>query len=170
MTIHLSKLILAPVEDVFTFFDDQANTMEFNAHAVSLEVVDVQPDGRRTVDIAMKSDALEWIQTVEQVIREPPTRLLTRGGSWTTERGNWILTVTTDRRFTPEGDGTRLEITIDGRLDHPFLRPAQAIRNRLRERATRTEFEHQLEFMARRIEGRTGRASRDRQPIEEDPR
>ncbi len=156
MAIHLSKFIRAPVEDVFAFFDDQANTMEFNAHAVSLEVVDVQPDGRRTVDIVMKSDALEWMQTVEQVIRERPTRLVTRGGSWTDERGNWLLTVTTDRRFTSEGDGTRVEITIDSRLDHPFLRPAQAIRNRLRQGATRTEFEHQLEFMARRIEGRRG--------------
>jgi len=163
MAINLSKLIRAPVEDVFAFFDDQVNTMEFNAHAVSLEVVDVQPDGRRTFDIVMRSDALEWMQTVEQTIRERPSRLVTRGGSWTTERGDWLLTVTTDRRFTAEGGGTRIEITIESRLDHPFLRPAQAIRNRLREGATRTEFEHQLEFMARRIEGRTGPTVRDKE-------
>jgi hypothetical protein len=56
--------------------------MEVNAHAVSLEVVDVQPDDRRTFDIVMRSDKLDWMQTVEQVIREPPTRLMTRGGSW----------------------------------------------------------------------------------------
>ena len=107
----------------------------------------------------MRSDTLEWMQTVEQIIRERPTRLVTRGGSWTTVRGDWLLTVTTDRRFTTEGDATRVEITIDSRLDHPFLRPAQAIRNRLREGATRTEFDYQLELMARRIEGRTTRDS-----------
>ena len=155
MTIHLTKLIRAPIEDVFDFFDDQANTLEFNAHAASLEVVDIQPDGRRTFDIVMRSDTLQWMQTVEQVIRERPTRLRTRGGSWTTDRDQWLLTVTMDRWFTVEGDGTLMDV-IDSRLDRPFLRPAQAIRNRLQEGATRTEFEHQLEFIARRIEGRGG--------------
>lgn len=160
MTVNLSKVIHAPIDDVFGFFDDQAKTMEFNAHAVDLEVVDVQPDGRRTFDIVMRSDAMTWMQTVEQVVRERPTRLVTRGGSWTTDRRHWVLTFTADRRFTTEGDGTRVDVTFDIHLDHPFRRPLQAIRNWLYQGATRTELEHQLVLMARRIEGTAAREKR----------
>jgi hypothetical protein len=160
VTVSLSKLIHAPIEDVFGFFDDQAKTMEFNAHAVDLEVMDVQPDGRRTFDIVMSSDAMDWMQTVEQVVRERPTRLVTRGGSWTTDRRHWVLTFTVDRRFTTEAHGTRVDVTIDTHLDRPYLRPLQAIRNWLHQGATQTEFEHQLVFMARRIEGMAARDTR----------
>jgi hypothetical protein len=156
VAIKLSKVIRAPVDDVFGFLDDPAKTLEFNDHAVDFEVVDVQPDGRRTFDVVMRSGAREWMQTIEQVVREPPTRLMTRGGSWSTDRRQWLLTITTDRRFTTEGDGTRVDVTIDARLDHPFRRPFRAILNWLQRGATRTEFEHQLDFIARRIEGAAG--------------
>jgi hypothetical protein len=164
VAVNLSKVIHASIEDVFGFFDDPARTLEFNAHAVGLELVDVQPDGRRTFDVVMRSDAMEWMQTVEQVIRQQPTRLMTRGGSWTTDRRHWLLTVTTDRRFTTEGDGTRVDVTIESGLDNPFRRPLQAIRNWLQQGATRTEFEHQLELMARRIEDPEGPAARAKRP------
>ena len=97
MALDISRLIRAPIEDVFSFFDDPSNTLEFNPHAERFEIIDQQPDGRRTYDVVMRSDANEWMQTVEQVLREPPTRLVTRGGSWTTDRQNWLLTITTDR-------------------------------------------------------------------------
>jgi polyketide cyclase/dehydrase/lipid transport protein len=160
MAISLSKIIRAPIEDVFAFFDDFAKTMEFNVHAVRFEVVDAQPDGRRTVDVLMRADPKEWMQTIEQVIRKPPTRLVTRGGTWTTDRRRWLLTVTTDRRFTRETDGTRVTVTLENRLVHPLRRPHWAILNWLHQGATRREFEHQLNLIGARIEGAPGSAGR----------
>ena len=156
MAIKLSRFIRAPVGEVFAFFDDPANTMQVNEHATRYEVVDAQADGRRTFDITMRAGAKEWMQTIEQVVREPPTRLTTRGGSWTTDRRDWLLTVTTDRRFSTEGDGTRVDVTIDSRLDHPYRRPVRAIQNWLQRGVAQAEFEHQLASIAARIEGVVG--------------
>lgn len=152
MATHVSRFIRAPIDQVFAFFDDPADTLEFNPHAERFEVVDQQPDGRRTFDVVMRSDTTEWMQTVEQVLREPPTRLITRGGSWTKDRQAWLLAVTTDRRFSAEGDGTRVEVTIESRLDQPLRRPVQAVRNWLWRGAAQQEFEHQLALIAKRLE------------------
>ena len=81
-----------------------------------------------------------------------PTRLVTRGGSWTTDRTEWLLTVTTDRRFEVEGDGTRVAATIETQLAQPLRRPLQAVRNWLYRGAAQREFEHQLALIAKRIE------------------
>jgi hypothetical protein len=153
MAISLSELIHAPIEDVFGFFDDFEKTMEVNVHAVHFEVVDAKPDGRRTIDVLMRAGPREWMQTIEQVVREPPTRLLTRGGTWTNDRERWLLTLTTDRRFTREADGTRVDVILQSRLDHSLRRPFHAIINRLRRDATRREFEHQLKLIVALIEG-----------------
>jgi len=152
MTTRISRFIRAPIEDVFSFFDDPSNTLEFSPHAERLEVIDQQPDGRRTYDVVMHSDTNEWMQTVEQVLREPPTRLMTRGGSWTVDRRRWLLTITTDRRFSEEGDGTRIDVTIESRLDQPLRRPLQALRNWLWRGAAQQAFEHQLALIAKRLE------------------
>jgi uncharacterized protein YndB with AHSA1/START domain len=152
MATHISRMIRAPIEEVFSFFDDPSSTIEFNPHAERFEVVDQQPDGRRTYDVVMHSDTNGWMQTVEQVLREPPTRLVTRGGSWTADRNRWLLTITTDRRFTAEGDGTRVEVTIETRLDQPLRRPVQAVRNWLWRGAAQQAFEHQLALIAKRLE------------------
>lgn len=113
MTTRISRHVRAPIEDVFAFFDDLSYTLEFNPHAERIDVVHHKPDGRRTYDVVMRSDTNEWMQTVEQVLREPPTRLVTRGGSWTNDRRKWLLTIATDRRFSVDGDGTRIDITIE---------------------------------------------------------
>ena len=152
MTTTISRLIRAPIDEVFAFFDDPSSTLEFNPHAERFEVVDQQPDGRRTYDVVMRSHAKEWMQTVEQVLREPPTRLVTRGGSWTSDRRKWLLTITTDRRFSVEGDGTRVDLTIDSRLDQPLRRPMHAVRDWIWRGAARREFEHQLALIAKRLE------------------
>lgn len=152
MAIRISRLVRAPIEDVFSFFDDPNITLEFNPHAERYEVIEQLPDGRRIYDVAMHSNTNEWVQTVEQVRREPPTRLVTRGGSWTIDRDKWLLTITTDRRFSVEGDGTRIDVTIESRLDQPLRRPLQAIRNWLWSGATQQEFEHQLALMVKRLE------------------
>jgi uncharacterized protein YndB with AHSA1/START domain len=148
----ITRLVRAPIEEVFAFFDDPANTLEFNPHAERFDVIDHQPDGRRTYDVVMHSDTNDWMQTVEQVLREPPTRLVTRGGSWTTDRRSWLLTITTDRRFSVEGDGTRIDVTIESRLDQPLRRPLQAVRNWLWRGAAQQEFEHQLALIAKRLD------------------
>lgn len=154
MATRLSRIIRAPIDDVFSFFDDPSSALEFNPHAERFEVVDQQPDGRRTYDVLMRSDTNEWMQTVEQVLRERPTRLVTRGGSWTTDRRKWLLTITTDRKFSVEGDGTRVDVTIESQLDQPLRRPLQAVRNRLWSGAAQQEFEHQLALIAKRLEAR----------------
>jgi uncharacterized protein YndB with AHSA1/START domain len=150
----LSRHIDAPLEHVFSFFDDPSNTIEFNEHAVQFDSVDVQPDGRRTVDVVMGAGSRQWMQTVEQVLRDPPRRLITSGSTWSTDRGHHLLTVTTDRRFSAEGDGTRVDVIIHSRLHQPLRRPVQAIVNWLQRGATQAEFERQLGLIAKRIEER----------------
>jgi uncharacterized protein YndB with AHSA1/START domain len=152
MPVILSRIISAPIDEVFSFFDDPANTMAFNQHAERVEVIDIQPDGRRTFNISMNSGAKRWTQTIEQVLREPSHRLVTRGGSWTTDRERWLLTITTDRGFSREGNGTRVDVTIGTDFDQPFRHPAQAIRNWLGRGTARAEFERQLGLIAERLE------------------
>ena len=152
MVTRISRFIRASIDEVFSFFDDPGSTLESNPHAERFEVVEQQPDGRRTYDVVMHSDTNEWMQTVEQVLREPPTRLVTRGGSWTIDRNKWLLTITTDRRFSIEGDGTRVDVAIEAQLDQPLRRPLHALRNWLGRGATQLEFEHQLALIAKRIE------------------
>jgi hypothetical protein len=156
MAIHLRKLIQAPIDEVFAFFDDPLKMLEFNEHAVHFDVVDAKPDGRRTFDVVMRAGAKQWRQTVEQVIREPPTRLMTRGGTWSTDRRRWLLTVTTDRRFSADGDGTLLDATIETTVDDPFHHPFGAILNWVQQGAAKAEFERQLDAITARIEGVVG--------------
>lgn len=152
MKFEISRSIRAPIEEVFAYFDEPSSALEFSSHAERVETVDRRPDGRRTYDVRMRADAKEWRQTVEQVLREPPTRLVTRGGSWTTDRTEWLLTVTTDRRFEVEGDGTSVAATIETQLAQPLRRPLQAVRNWLYRGAAQREFETQLALIAKRIE------------------
>lgn len=154
MKFEVSRSIRAPIEEVFAYFDEPSNALEFSPHAQSVATVDRRPDGRRTYDVLMRADAKEWRQTVEQVLREPTTRLVTRGGSWTTDRAKWLLTVTTDRRFEVDGDGTLVEAIIETQLDQPLRRPVQAVRNWLYRGAAQQEFEHQFALIAKRIEAR----------------
>jgi uncharacterized protein YndB with AHSA1/START domain len=106
MDMRISRMIRAPIADVFAFFDDPSSVIEFSPHAVRLEGMEVRPDGRRTYDVVMHSKTNDWMQTVEQVLRQPPTRLVTRGGSWTADRNRWLVTLTTDRRLSPHPAGT----------------------------------------------------------------
>ena len=102
----------------------------------------------------MRSGPKQWTQTVEQVLREPPTRLITRGVTWTTDRDRWLLTVTTDRRLSLEGTGTRVDVNIETRMVHPLRQPFQALSNWLHRAAAQAEFEQQFALMAERIQGR----------------
>jgi hypothetical protein len=154
MKVSLSAVIAVPIDEVFAYFDDPRNTLEFTSHAKSFDIVTVEPDGRRTIDVHMRSGAKTWTQTIEQVVRDPPTRLATRGWTWTTDRNPVGLSVTTDRRFLPEGDGARLDVTVEYVLEQPMRRPFWALVNRLQEGGVRLELEQQLRLMAGLIEAR----------------
>jgi len=149
--IHLHVFVPAPIDEVFAFFDDPDTTAEFNEHAESIKVVAVQADGRRTIDVVMKAGRKTWMQTVEQVVREPPTRLTTRGGSWTTDRNQLSLSMTTDRRFSPDGDGTVIDITIDYGLRQPLKHPIRAVLSWLQRGQAQREFEYQLSQVVQRL-------------------
>jgi hypothetical protein len=83
-------------------------TLPFFAElAIDRELDDPSPRRKLMATIGETRLVLE-----ERVFSEPPTRLITRGGSWTVDRHRWLLTITTDRRFSEEGDGTRIDVTI----------------------------------------------------------
>ncbi len=150
--VQVSQTIEAPIERVFAFFDDPANTVAVSPHAQRFEVIAVTADGRRTYDIWIRSVDKEWMQTVEQVLREPGSRLVTRGWSWTNDRSKAALRITTDRQFSEAGRGTRVFATIDAHVDQPLRHPVPWLRNTLARGYAQAEFEHQLAVIAKRIE------------------
>jgi hypothetical protein len=154
MRTRISQGVRAPIEEVFAFFDEPANTLGSHPHAERVEIVDETLDGRRTYDVLMRSDTARWTQTVEQVLREPPTRLVTRGGSWSSDRRQWLLTVSTDRRFSADGEVTRVDVLIETRVERPLRRPLHAIRSWLGRGSARREYRRQLTHIAERIEAR----------------
>ena len=104
------------------------------------------------LDVEMVAGARHWTQSIEQVVREPPHLLTTRSWSWTGNCQRPILTILTDRRFTSESDGTRVDATIDYQLDRPWRRPFWVATNWLRRGAARREYERQLSLIVQRIE------------------
>jgi uncharacterized protein YndB with AHSA1/START domain len=153
MAIELSRLIRAPIDEVFAFFDDPANTMRFNEHFMRYEVIDEQPDGRRVFDLFLGAGERRWVQTIGQVLREPPTRLVTRSGTWESAGDPWALTLVTDRRFSKHVDGTRLDMAVSYRLTEPWRHPVKVAQNWFQRGAVRLEYERQLDAMVRMIEG-----------------
>jgi uncharacterized protein YndB with AHSA1/START domain len=158
MRVDLTTYIPAPIDVVFAFLDDPANTLEFAGHARShvehLQVVAVRPDGARTFDLQMRSGGKTWVQTIDQEVRQSPTRLMTRGWTWTIDREQPVLTVTTDRRLYAEGEGTRLHVTVETRLDHPWKRPYWAIVGWRQRGAMRLGLEHQIHLITERLAAR----------------
>ena len=156
---HLSTYVPAPIDEVFDFFDDPDNTLEFSEHAENMTVVDVQGDGRRTTDVLMKAGRKTWMQTVEQVVRQRPTRLTTRGGTWTTDRERFLLAVTTDLRFSAAEGGTQIDLTSEFRLQRPWRHPFWALLNRLQQGATKRNLEYRMSLVTERIASRPAEPS-----------
>ncbi len=154
MTVILNAIVRAPIDDVFGYFDLVENTATASEHAIRADVVDVQPDGRRTWDVVMVAGAKQWTQSIEQVVRERPLRLTTRSWSWTRDRQQPVLTLITDRRFSSEPGGTRVDATIDYQLVRPWRHPFLATVNWLRRGSAQREFERQLSVIVQRIEAR----------------
>ena len=70
MKINARVLIPGPIEAVFDFLDDAANTVSLGSHAADhasdVEEIARADDGRRTFDIKMAAGPRRWTQTVEQ--------------------------------------------------------------------------------------------------------
>ncbi len=73
MTTRISRYVRAPIGEVLASFEDPATMLEFSPHADRFDVTDQQPEGRRTYDVVMRSETDGWMQTLEQVRREPPS-------------------------------------------------------------------------------------------------
>src|SRR5258706_16435080 len=156
MQLTVSVAVPAAIDDVFDFLDDPASMLTVGGHAAEhsqgIDLVGTQPDGRRTFDIRMRAGSREWVQSVEQVLRERPTRLVTRGWTWTENRNDPYLSVTTDRQLTSESGGTRVAMTVQY---EPHKRSLLAFAvNWLQRDRTRIELEHQLHFLAEHFAAR----------------
>lgn len=165
MRAEFSVFIAAPIADVFAFFDDPIRAMEFQEHAKShlqrADVIEVLPDGRRTFDLYMRSGPQQWVQSVVQELREVPTRQLARSYTWTTDRERRISTLSTDRRFVTEDDGTRVSMVAEFEVQRHRLRPLAVILNRFwGNQAFRVEQEHALHFIAEHLEAQHREAQR----------
>ena len=156
MKVELDVLVPAPVEVVFDFLDDPANMLRLSEHAsehtVGIDKYPDQPDGRKTVDFRMRSGKVDWVHSVEQVLRERPSRLVTRSWTWTQSRSDHVLSLISDRRLTAESGGTRLATTIEYRPGKSTL--FENARLWLQRGATRVELEHQLHLLAERLASR----------------
>ena len=156
MRFNFGVFVPAPIDDVFDFLDEPSNTVALGGHASEhvqgITEVAVDEDGRRTFDFKMHAGPRSWTQTVQQVVRDRPTRLVTRGYTWTKSRDDPYLRVTTDRKLTSEEDGTRLVMAID--YDVQRLRWFALVLNWMQRGHVRLELEHQLHFLAEHFASR----------------
>jgi len=136
-----SILIPAPVDDVFAFFDDLDNVLEFNPLAERITSIERLPDGRLRCDVQMRAgNGQEFTVRYEQTERQPPIRIVTKahGPSWT---------AVNERRFVQEGSGTRLTVRTTVQYRRRFLGTLVAW---LRGDLTRTQLELDAVLMAQR--------------------
>jgi uncharacterized protein YndB with AHSA1/START domain len=152
MRFEVGRSIAAPIENVFAFFDDPHNTIAYSPHARRVKVIETRADGCRTYDVWMQGHDKAWMQTVEQVLREPPRRLVNRSWSWSDDRSKRVLSITSDRQFSEDVGNTFARVWIDVSLVQPLRRPFDAARNLIFRGATQLEFEHQLDVIGKRIE------------------
>ena len=112
MRLELQVFVPGPIDEVFDFLDDPWKTIGLGGHAAEhvrgITEVAADEDGRRTFEIKMQAGPRSWNQTVQQVVRERPTRLVTEGWTWVNDRDDPALRVTTDRRL------------VSRKMDTPF--------------------------------------------------
>jgi hypothetical protein len=156
MRFDLGVFVPGAIDEVFDFLDDPSNIVGLGGHAAehvrSIAEIAADDQGRRTFDIKMQAGPRTWMQTVQQVVRDRPTCLVTRGWTWVNDREDPALRVTTERRLQTEEDGTRLSMTID--FEPQKLRRFARVLSVLQRGQTRLELEHQLHFLAERFASR----------------
>jgi uncharacterized protein YndB with AHSA1/START domain len=155
----LSIVIDAPIEQVFDFFDDPSRALSFQEHSSSLiqrwQIIDEQPDGRRTIDLHMAQGSNTWIQTMVQEVRERPFRLAWRSAARRTTGGEPVSFLTSDRRLAEVDGRTRVDVVVTFRLAHPWRNFLAVALNALwGNQAFRIEQEHALHNVAEYLEGR----------------
>ena len=159
MQTKLSTLIDAPIEQVFDFFDDPARAIAFQDHASQAidrwQVIDEQPDGRRTIDFFMQTGAKRWMQTIVQEVRDRPFRLVSRSYGWAKNRDEPVSFMTSERRLSVDSGKTRVDVQVKFWLAHPWRNPLAALMNAVwGNQAFRIEQEHALYDIAEYLEGR----------------
>ena len=127
--VRTSAWVPGTPEDVFSFFDDPDNMLEFTPGAQRISRLERAPDGRLTYTVAMLSSrGNDFPVEVEQLVRNPPKHLTTRSQA----SG---FTATNARDFEPEKGGTRVTSVyaaqIHRRLFGPLLEFLQKDRTRL---------------------------------------
>jgi len=153
MKIGIVREINAPIEAVFAFLDNPENAVGINPHVVHIEVIERSPDGRQMVDAHLSSpEGLSWAQTIDQVVRQPPSRLMTRAWTWKDDRRHRFLVIETDRHLSSTGERTRLEVTIEGSIDKPFRHPLRVLQSWFHRGTAQREFERQYDIVVERIE------------------
>ena len=156
MRLELQVFVPGPIDEVFDFLEDPWKTIGLGGHAAEhvrgITEVAADEHGRRTFEINMQAGPRSWNQTVKQVVRERPTRLVTEGWTWVNDRDDPALRVTTDRRLLSEEDGTRLSMTTD--YEPQKMRRFALALNWLQRGQTRLELEHHLHFLAEHFAAR----------------
>jgi len=153
MRFDFGVFVPGSIEEVFDFLDNPSNTIGLGGHAAEhvRGITEVATDdaGRRTFDFKMQAGPRTWTQTLQQVVRDRPTRLVTRSWTWVNDREDPALVVMTDRRLVVESGGTRLSMTIEYEAQKWTLF-ARGL-NWLQRGHTRLELEHQLPSASRHL-------------------
>jgi len=143
--VRTSAWVPGTPEEVFAFFDDPDNMLEFTLGAQRIIRMERAPDGRLRYAVAMLSDyGKEFPVEVEQLVRNPPRHLTTRSHT----SG---FTATNARDFEPENGGTRVTSLFAGQIHRRFLRPLMEFLQRDR---TRLEAEAIMQAVVERFAAR----------------
>jgi carbon monoxide dehydrogenase subunit G len=126
--VRTSVWVPAPPEEVFAFFDDPDNMLEFTPAAQRISRFERLVDGRLSYAVTMLgSNGMEFGVEVEQVERNPPKQLTTRSHA----SG---FTSTNARDFVPENGGTRVTSLFAAQIHRGFLSPLMELLQRDRTR------------------------------------
>ena len=143
--VRTSVWVPASPEEVFAFFDDPDNLLEFMPAAQRITRFERLADGRLSYAVTMLgANRMEFSVEVEQVERNPPNHITTRSQA----SG---FTSTNARDFVPEDDGTRVTSQFAAQIHRRFLRPLMELLQRNR---TRLEGEAVMHAVVERFAAR----------------
>ena len=143
--VRTSAWVPGKAEDVFSFFDDPDNSLEFTLGAQRISRMERAPDGRLAYTVAMLSSrGKEFPVEVEQLVRIPPKHLTTRSRT----PG---FTAIHARDFEPENGGTRVTSVFTAQTHRGFFGPLLELLQRDR---TRLEADAVMQAVVERFAAR----------------